>query len=118
MGLNIGIYVKAQPTGYGETGQNPQGTPQDVENQFFNFLGKRFPKGGFGGGWVSYSKGGSAWPFDGEPYWQFSVRMFQYGSLFEENGYEMENMWLAITEFVYQNFSHHNGIVLETYWSG
>ena len=72
----------------------------------------------FGGGWVSHSEGGSAWPFGGKPHWQFNVRMFRYGGEFEKNGYTDMDMWLAMTEFVYLSFSHHEGIEMTTSWSG
>lgn len=117
MGLNIAIYVKKQREGYGEEGRNPKGDNKQIEADFFDYLHKRFPDGGFGGGWANESKGGSAWPFDGAPYYEFNVRMFRYGDEFEKTGHTMTEMWLAITEYIYENFSHMEGIQMQTSWS-
>ena len=108
MGLNIGIEVKKQTEGYGYEGYNPKGTIKEIETRFFEFLNNKFPKGGFGEGWVNLDEDG----------YDFDVRMFRYGSEFEESGHKMDDMWLAITEFVYDNFSHVSGIEMTTYWSG
>lgn len=116
MGLNIGIRVKKQDDGWGNFGHNPLngiGSIEEVEKSFMRFLELKFPKGGFCGGWVSLSK----WSEDKEWY-DFDVRMHKYGGEFKNNGYEMEQMWLAITEFIYSSFSHEHGIEMETYWSG
>lgn len=110
MGLNIGVEVKKQSEGWGEQGKNPQGTIQEIENRFFKFLRNKFPKGGFGGGWVSYSETDKEYDFD--------VKMISYGTKFVENGYHQDRMYLAIVEFIFGEFSHLEGIELKTYWSG
>lgn len=111
MGLNIGIHVKKQSEGYGNEGCNPKGSQEEIEDRFFEFLNNRFPKGGFGGGWVHT-------PMEEKGVYDFDVRVFRYGSELEANGYKVKDMYLAITEFIYENFSHLEGIKLETYWSG
>lgn len=108
MGLNIGIEVLAQTEGYGEYGHNPKGSPEEIERRFFEFLNNKFPLGGFCGGWVH---------FDGKEY-DFDVRMSHYSGDFISHGYRENDMYLAITEFIYQEFSHMEGIKLRTYWSG
>jgi len=110
MGLNIGIKVKEQDDTYGGEGSNPEGTIEEVEKRFYDFLNERFPKGGFGGGWVHYNTSTHVYDFD--------VRMFRYSLEFEDKGYELKDMWLAITEFIYGEFSHLEGIEMRTYWSG
>lgn len=117
MGLNIGIHVKRQREGYGEDGMNPKGTPDEIEADFFDFLDKKFPKGGYGGGWVDL-KQGESYLFNGKPYYDFDVRMNGYGSNFQNNGYTMEQMWLAIAEYIFDHFSHMEGIEMQSYWSG
>ena len=107
MGLNIGIEVKHQREGYGEYGHNPKLDLKDLEQEFFAHLRKRFPKGGYGGGWVSVD----------EDVYDFDVRMFQYGQVFEENGYAFDDMYSAIFDFVLKHFSDHE-IEARTYWSG
>jgi len=108
MGLNIGIIVKKQTEGYGCDGYNPKGTISEIEKTFFDFLNKKFPKGGFGDGWVMMN----------EKEFDFDVRIFNYGNEIKNNGYELDDFYLAMTEFIYKNFSHLEGIQLRTYWSG
>lgn len=109
MGLNIGITVKKQSEGYMQEGSNPKGTIKEIEDRFFEFLNKKFPLGGFGGGWVSFNDKNGEYDFD--------VRMSSYSREFSEH-YPDADMYLAITEFIYREFSHHEGVNLKTYWSG
>jgi hypothetical protein len=109
MGLNIGIKVKKQQDGWGSEGRNPKGSIDDIEKYFSDFLYKKFPLGGFGNISVSYDKESEEYCFD--------VRMFKYSSEFDEN-YPDANIYLAITEYIYHEFSHIEGIKLKTYWSG
>lgn len=108
MGLNIGIRVEKQEEGYMIDGRNPKGSIKNIEKRFFDFLHKKFPLGGFGGGWVNLYKDG----------YDFDVRMFSYASLFQDNGYTQDEMYLAIAEFIFKEFSHIAGIKMQTYWSG
>lgn len=108
MGLNIGIEVKVQADGYGNYGNNPLGTIEEIEQSFFRFLKHKFPLGGYGSGWVHLRN----------DWYDFDVRMFDYGSEFEKRGYTMNQMWMAITEYIYSEFSHEHGIEMRTYWSG
>lgn len=64
MGLNIGIQVLQQSEGWGNFGSNPIGSIEEVEQSFFRFLNHKFPKGGFGHGWVHLSKN-----YNGKPYY-------------------------------------------------
>lgn len=107
MGLNIGIEVKRQRDGYGDYGRNPELGSKDLEQEFFAHLRERFPKGGFGGGWVNV----------GKEVYDFDVRMFRWGSEFESSGYAITDMYSAIFEFVLKHFSYHE-IEARTYWSG
>lgn len=113
MGLNIGIEVSRQSEVYMCEGSNPRGTIEEIEQSFFRFLNHKFPLGGFGGGWVSLRK-----DYKGIEKYDFDIRMFKYGSEFQENGYKMEQMWMAMTEYIYGEFSHMEGIEMRTYWSG
>lgn len=110
MGLNIGIRVKKQIEGYMCEGYNPKGTIDEIEERFFNFLYNKFPKGGFGKGWVSFNEMKNEYDFD--------VSILKYGDLLNKNGYNQKDIYLAITDFIYQNFSHIEGINMTTYWSG
>lgn len=107
MGLNIGIEVKKQTEGYGNDGFNPKGTIEEIEKRFFDYLYDKYPLGGFSHGWVS-ERGGK---------YDFDLRMSKYGTIFKEN-YPEADIYLAITEFIYQEFSHIEGIDMRTYWSG
>lgn len=109
MGLNIGIEVKKQNDSYGNDGRNPKVEIAKLEDEFFEFLHNKFPLGGFGKGWVSFNERENEYDFD--------VRMFSYSSEFNKN-YPDTDMFLAITEFIYKEFSHLEGIKLRTYWSG
>lgn len=108
MGLNIGIEVRKQPEEYMSHGCNPKGDLLDVEEGFFAFLHTKFPDGGFGKGWVSLRR-----ERDGAEWYDFDVRLFGYGSQIDS-----DTMYLAITEYIYQHFSHVEGIEMRTYWSG
>lgn len=108
MGLNIGIYVKKQSEGYMQDGRNPKGTEKEIEERFFKFLNDKFPEGGFGHGWVNAH---------GKEY-DFDIRIFSYGNEIREHGYNQNDFYLAIVEFIFNEFSHIEGIEMRTYWSG
>jgi len=109
MGLNIGIEVKKQSLGFG--GSDPNPSMVNLEDDFFEFLRSKFPKAKdcFGGGWVS---------LDNEGVYDFDVRMFGWGSDFRNNGYDLREMYLAITEFIYNKFHLYENLKMEVYYSG
>lgn len=107
MGLNIGVCVKKQAEGYMDHGRNPQMGLPELEEDFFRFLNERFPEGGFGPGGVSLSR-----RHDGEEWFDFDVRPARYGS-----DCDVDALYLAIVEYVFGQFSHSEGIVMETYHS-
>lgn len=104
MGLNIGIEVKKQVEGYGYTGYNPKGTRAEIEERFFAFLDKKFPDDdGFGRGWVMFK--------EKEQKYDFDVRL-----AYDWNHYDCTPMFLAIAEFIYNEFSY-DGLEMRTYHS-
>jgi len=106
MGLNIGIYVKKQDQGNMCNGCNPKGTIEEIEERFFSTLNKKFPKGGFSHGWVVLSNNE----------YDFDLRIINHGDVLMKNGYTFIAVYLAITEFIYKEFSHVEGIKLSTYF--
>lgn len=108
MSLCIGIHVRKQSEGWGEYGHNPHGNTEELQQSFARFMEHKFPNGGYGYTDVSLGK---------EDY-NFCVGMPSYGSKLKEAGYEMGQIWLAIVEYAFDEFSHLEGVKLETYWSG
>ena len=112
MGLNIGIHVKKQDQGYMLDGFNPKGTIEEIEERFFSALNKKFPKGGFTHGWVLLKSN----RYNNDLEYDFDLRIINHGSVLAENGHTFDNLYLAITEFIYNEFSHIEGIKLSTYF--
>ena len=112
MGLNIGIYVKKQLEEYMSYGSNPKGNSEAVEEELWTFLLAKFPNAQetFG---VHVSV-----PERVGGLYDFGIRFTHYASQFEQAGYSMGAMYLALCEFVLDHFSENYGINMEVYYSG
>lgn len=108
MSLTIGIHVKKQADGWGNDGCNPTGTDEEISDRLREFLKERFPLGGYS--YVSARLSNDDYGFD--------VGMPKYSSEFKGNGYELKQMYLALTDFALDNFSMVHGIEMRMYWSG
>jgi hypothetical protein len=102
MGLVIGVHVKRQVEGFMCYGRNPSGTREEIEANFVAFLCERYADCPFSPG-VSVS----------DQYYGFDVQIGYHWTTEEQN-----RLYLAITEFVYSQFSHVDGIHVTTFWSG
>lgn len=102
MGLVIGVHVERQVEGFMCYGQNPQGTREEIEERYIVFLENMYPDAPFAPG-VSVS----------DKDYRFDVQIDYNWTSEEQN-----RLYLAITEFVYSQFSHVDGIHMTTFWSG
>lgn len=108
MGLNIGIQVKRQYEAYMSHGCNPKGTREEIEDQLYGELLKRFPKaeGEFA---LTVSAGKDEFGFD--------IRFGHYAEGFNRAGYSDQEMYLALLDYVLDHFSADYGIDIHVYHS-
>ncbi len=108
MGLNIGVRVKRQYEAYMSYGCNPKGTREEIEDRLYAELLEKFPKSeSVPVPTVSIS----------EEEFEFDIRFARYAKEFNEAGYEVQEMYLALLDFVLSHFSADYGIDIHVYHS-
>lgn len=108
MGMNIGIRVT-------HTGQRPKGSLVD---ECRAFLHARFPQAtdAFG---VRVDLRTEKQGFCETDYYTFDLRMFGYAREFGAAGYEVDQVYPALAEFILGTFSfYEDTLTLEPYYSG
>ncbi|HLL80037.1 MAG TPA: hypothetical protein VKT25_11085 [Ktedonobacteraceae bacterium] len=108
MGLNIGFEVQQQRIDAGYSGPIilPKESLEELNEKFHDFLEQRFPEHGdmFGHSvevWVAGT-------------YTFDCRMGHYGHEFGKRGFEMEQLYQAIFEFILTVFSY-DDLQIRTY---
>lgn len=108
MGLNIGVRVKRQYEAYMSYGCNPKGTREEIEERLYAALLTKFPK--------SESVPMPTVSISAEEF-EFDIRFAHYAREFSEAGYEEQEMYLALLDFVLSSFSTDYGIDIHVYHS-
>ena len=115
----IGIFVKKQSP------MMEQGYPiesiEKLRKQYWAFLEKKLPgmKDNYSANIEYFEKAKSACGPDGYDF-EFWVQPIGYGRYLRAAGYEdpQHLLYLAMAEFIFDKFSHIEGIEMKTYWSG
>ncbi len=85
-------------------GYNPRGTIKEIEERFENFLQEKLPEKSFAPG-VYFNERDKEYSFDAQISYDWS-------------GDEQDRLYLAMVEFIFNNFSQVEGIDMKTFWSG
>ena len=106
MGLNIVVRVKRQREEYMSYGCNPKGTKEEIEAQLYAELLEKFPKAE---GEFALTVYANTEEFD------FDIRFGHYADGFNKAGYEEQEVYLALLDFVLAHFSADYGIDIHVY---